>query len=445
MENSIGEQVVNPASSIDSLPDDLLVQILSFLPTKQAASTSAIAKRWRTLYTLVHNLHFDNLDYFYPENDEEYMNNIQYSFKDFVENTLALQGNNHIKKFSLKLFLTCDVHIVNRWICNVLEHGVSELYLDIKAMGWQRRLSSKVFTSTTLVKLSLGRGIYIPCVPSDACLPALKVLLLDSVGFKEIYDVLLPACPALEDFTIHQKYRHECQDILYKTIQTIKKLSTTNCSYNIYRSCTISHNKPDVVDHYFYGDDRHRSPKNNLNSLAKATMSLHCHVLWPGYINSIYLISGIHNVKTLHLTSSAVEVILLYYKDELPVFNNLVELAFSSKKRGWKMLLPLLLELSPNLKTLILSDLYRFTFGRRHRFVGLHIPPNNQIKMLHIIQYQGSETELKHISHFLLHMECLEVVKVCVAAEIDDLKKMQLTENMLKLPTVSSKLKIQVI
>lgn len=94
---------------------------------------------------------------------------------------------------------------------------------------------------------------------------------------------------------------------------------------------------------------------------------------------------------------------------------------------------------------LMLKDLYRYTYGQRHRFVGIQIPANNKIKMLSFMQYQGSATELKHISHLLLKMECLEVVKVYLATEMNDLKKMQLTEDVVKLPAASSKVKIQVM
>uniref|UniRef100_A0A1J3JCP5 Putative F-box protein n=1 Tax=Noccaea caerulescens TaxID=107243 RepID=A0A1J3JCP5_NOCCA len=52
--------------SISRLPDEVLGQILSLLPTKIAASTSVLSKRWRHLLPLVHNLDFDDSMYFSP-------------------------------------------------------------------------------------------------------------------------------------------------------------------------------------------------------------------------------------------------------------------------------------------------------------------------------------------------------------------------------------------
>ncbi|KAG7564381.1 F-box-like domain superfamily [Arabidopsis suecica] len=436
---------LNPGS-LDCLPDDLLVQILSFLPTKQAISTSVLSKRWRTLFAFTHNLDFDE-----PASDHKWdqwkERDIRNRFRDFVDRTLAFHGCNHIKKFSLKRRYTYkDRGDVDRWICNALERSVSDLHLRIESeLYWQSGLPTQVFTSTTLVKLSLGTGLDCLRILPDTSLPSLKVLFLDFVLFKndQLSNVLLPACPALEDLTIHHTYPYVISS------KSIKKLSlTVHSSYYVDRSSILTLDTPSVVDLYYSDLPRRKSPHCNLDSLAKATLDLHFledgKRLVENDADVKNLISEIRNVKTLNLTSSAVEVISGCCKRGLPVFKNLVDLMFSSKKRHWKVL-PLLLKRSPNLKTLVLSGLPHDTFGRRHRFVGIQIPSKNQIKKLSIMQYQGSETELKHISNFLAEMECLEVVKVYVAAPMDGLEKMQLTEDVLNLPTASPELKIQVL
>ncbi|CAI0468608.1 unnamed protein product [Linum tenue] len=45
---------------LSSLPDEILSNILSLLPTKYAAGTSVLSRRWKDLYTEITNIDLDN-------------------------------------------------------------------------------------------------------------------------------------------------------------------------------------------------------------------------------------------------------------------------------------------------------------------------------------------------------------------------------------------------
>lgn len=100
------------------IPDPVISHILYFLPTKEAASASVLAKRWRNLFAFVPNLDLDDSVFLRPEEGI-----------DFVYRVLALQCNAPIKKFSLKVKTGFHPFRVDRWICNVLKRCVSHLEL----------------------------------------------------------------------------------------------------------------------------------------------------------------------------------------------------------------------------------------------------------------------------------------------------------------------------
>ncbi|KAL9830922.1 putative leucine-rich repeat domain superfamily, F-box-like domain superfamily [Arabidopsis thaliana] len=84
-------------ASIDCLPDELLVGIVSFILTNEAASTSILSKRWRTLFAFSPNLDCNDSIFCHPEKNK------RKSFRYFLYKTLAnLEGYSRIKKLSLK-------------------------------------------------------------------------------------------------------------------------------------------------------------------------------------------------------------------------------------------------------------------------------------------------------------------------------------------------------
>ncbi|CAN7059964.1 unnamed protein product [Brassica rapa subsp. trilocularis] len=145
---------------ISNLPDELLCHVLSFLPTKNAALTSVLSKRWLNLWKLVPNLDIDDSVFLHPQDGKGERKEIRQSFIDFVDRVLAMQGDSPINNFALKCISgRVHVDIMNRWICNVLERGVSDLslYTDFaKDLDYYLYpLPQEMFVSSTLVKLSL--------------------------------------------------------------------------------------------------------------------------------------------------------------------------------------------------------------------------------------------------------------------------------------------------
>ncbi|EFH53627.1 predicted protein [Arabidopsis lyrata subsp. lyrata] len=260
---------------------------------------------------------------------------IQESFRSFVDRTLALQGGAPINKCSLK----CgnehddepdDVH-VDRWISNALELGVSELHLCLSSVT-RHLFPSNIFSSTTLVKLTLGTKLSIHSFPSDTSLPALKVLFLDSIWCdieefsvwferENFSNVLLAGCPALEDLTIDQKSFPGLPNVV--SSKTIKRLSIVYIRANDadwFR--TVALDTPKLLTLFYSTYARHRYRHCNLDSLVKATLDLHFsenEIFDEAFEPNVTdLMIAVRNVKMLHLTFSATEMNMSLMKSAFP-------------------------------------------------------------------------------------------------------------------------------
>ncbi|XP_059659678.1 F-box protein At5g03100-like [Cornus florida] len=149
---------------IGSLPDKLLLHILSFLPMKDVVKTGVLSKRWVYLWTSVENILFSFRDL---PNDSNYFSNrispyekgLQ-KFISFVDKTLILCTSSTVRKFCLDFgYDRRFVPTVNVWVRFAMQKNVEELELTLynRCPGNRYKLPQYVYTNSALAKLSLSK------------------------------------------------------------------------------------------------------------------------------------------------------------------------------------------------------------------------------------------------------------------------------------------------
>lgn len=281
---------------INDLPEELLCHILSYLTTKEAASTSLLSRRWRYLLAFLPNLEFDDSIFLHPDQRVKnplheaglvgfvcFINGkrmkLSTSFTDFVDRILDLQGNYPLHKFSLKMvdrYDPVDPDSVIPWIHKVLVRGVSDLHLvmDFKEL---KSLPAKIFLSETLVKLRIkirdGPAIDV----KDVHLPKLKTLYLESVMFEEDdigFSTLLSGCHVLEELVLDRICW--CKSCTV-SVATLKRL--TFCCKNMRHwendePNIMSFDTPNLVYLEYAEVIADKYPKVNFDSLVEAKIDI---------------------------------------------------------------------------------------------------------------------------------------------------------------------------
>lgn len=101
---------------ISGLPDDVVVKILSFVPTKVAVSTSILSKRWEFLWMWLPRLEFISQK---PE------------LRDFIDRKLLLHRAPFIERLCLDLYgPAIKPEDTRRWIEIAVSRHVRELKID---------------------------------------------------------------------------------------------------------------------------------------------------------------------------------------------------------------------------------------------------------------------------------------------------------------------------
>ncbi|XP_045800242.1 putative FBD-associated F-box protein At5g53635 [Trifolium pratense] len=204
---------------ISALPDALLHHILFFLPTKEAAATMTLSKRWKPLLSIINldDQHFPD-----PSAFREMFN----SFTTNRDKTLPIhsfqlicRGHNHY----------CIDDIPN-FVNAVVQRNVENLSIDLS----NSLFPTFVLTTKFLSVLKLKKLLLDDFRSVD--LPSLKFLCLESVTFTHHSYLIkiLSACPVLEeletkDLTVKKIYglHRYCPDTY---VTWLSKLARANIS-----------------------------------------------------------------------------------------------------------------------------------------------------------------------------------------------------------------------
>ncbi|CAK9153550.1 unnamed protein product [Ilex paraguariensis] len=164
-------------SSINSLPDSILLHILSFLETKYVVTTCVLSKRWKNLWVSVPNLIFSESKVISKSSLRNFM--------DCVDRVLFLRDSPTIQKFSLTYKREwqgrpLDSDRLNSWLCAVVKFHVEQLIIDISSDDVFPNLPPTLFTCKSLVESHLKDQLCID-FPSYVNLPNLKTLEISIV------------------------------------------------------------------------------------------------------------------------------------------------------------------------------------------------------------------------------------------------------------------------
>ncbi|KAK3227507.1 hypothetical protein Dsin_007369 [Dipteronia sinensis] len=179
---------------ISRLPDDILVQILSCLETKDAVKTCVLSSRRKNLWTFIYNLHFDD-----------------FNRKHYVERKVR------------KLTFIVDIEEIEWWVV---------------------RLPQSILTCNTLKELCILSDFVFDIPDSKMCFPSLKLFYIRITNpVDDLMQKLFRSCPVLEDLSIHgDLVRNEDALTFDIMVPTLKRL-TIRLSMNFYYFEGVSEHK----------------------------------------------------------------------------------------------------------------------------------------------------------------------------------------------------------
>ncbi|XP_033134910.1 F-box/FBD/LRR-repeat protein At1g13780 isoform X3 [Brassica rapa] len=360
---------------ISELPESLLTQILSYLPTNQSVQTSVLSTRWKNLYLSVPGLDL-NCSLIRYDADEVFLT--------FIDKLLEFSPESSLFKVKIKCRNTMIDGFKDR-IGTLINRGTH--HLDVESSIYFEdddslypipivdMMPMNLLTSKTLVYLKLASSGLMD--PGVVFMPCLRFMHLEEVKWRVHLEKLLSGCPVLEELTLSRDMDddyaigNEEFTVMRVRSQSLKRFSVQPLrqarDYHSRVECTLEIDAPGL-EHMSLGKDQFdRIVVKNLTSLLVVELDIKFFVKVGVLFNTWDVsksneirefLNGISSVGHMIISGMTVHAFEHYSKAGIiPKFNNLSRLqaVFHSNLLQF---LPAFLECFPNLKHLLLKVLH---------------------------------------------------------------------------------------
>ncbi|KAL2932491.1 hypothetical protein RDABS01_001158 [Bienertia sinuspersici] len=374
---------------LTNLPVDLLIHILSFLPTKDAVATCVLSKRMRHLFPWVTSLNLYNSSICHCLKHFRGFKRFS-SFVTFVDSVLRTHKSRNLTRFRLKVgpeymakcyrggdkncknvlkkkcFPDLSSSKINAWISFPLTRcGLKELDLCIRVrnVDVDCQLAPEIFACETLevLKLDINLGFAQASMVQSFNLPNLKLFFLVGAFIPDngFLTRLVSSCPLLEDLTVKGTWNNT--QLTSISSPSLRRMCLHVSNVDWHHTSSVQINTPNL-EYLDYADILVcQYSITNMDYFVEPNISVidKRKELKPILFQQLLcLIIPLSNVQQLALNDVCIEVLNSgELKDQLPVFCNMKYLELD--KYGavyWHKLLSAFLHCSPVLETLGFVD-----------------------------------------------------------------------------------------
>ncbi|CAN6909539.1 unnamed protein product [Brassica oleracea] len=418
---------------ISELPDDLIVAILSLIPTKDAVATMFMSKRWLSIWTIV-----PILDY----KDEKEGRNSVWSF---LHKSLQYHKAPLVDTLAVLLGSQCPTDVdVGKCVANVVDRRVREIIFELVWSADPTRLPNSLYSCESLRELSLSHKILVD-FPYSSCLPSLKKLELSSVVYKDddsLRRFLSISCPALKALFVTRKKDDNLKTLTVK-VPSLWCLLYHNCFMNNdveeedNGRCLVI-DTPALEEFHVMDTSRDYCSTNHMPCLKGAYLSSNS---CPGE----KLLRSFSSVLSLELCLNHETLVCCSTVN----FSRLVKLIIDPEDSDWLEPLMLLLGNAPKLRNLTVDDPYIVVsqaYRDRYEDVLLtwnqpnYVPGclSSTLEIFEWIEYEDGEEEEEFLTYILAHSKHLTTATISLRPSYDLQEQGLIIEELKDIPRVST-------